>query len=307
MDKEQKAIERLKMASETSLTHYEQPLMITYSGGKDSDTVLRLALRAGIPMEVVHSHTTADAPETVRYVRRRLYELETQGIKVSVNYPTYKGRRESIWSLIPVLGAPTRKIRWCCRICKEQSGVHRAIATGVRWAESVNRQSRGPIEAIGKTKKDGIVLHNQSDIEQSALSDVVILNNDNDDRRRWMEHCQMRGEIAFNPIIDWEDNDVWTYLAGEEVNPLYSMGFDRVGCIGCPQAGKQRNRHFRIFPAYEQMWRRALERRLEYRKAQGKENIGYWSDIESYWAWWMEENPDQTMLDGYDSSNFGEG
>ena len=42
MDLEQKAIERLKMASETSLTHYKQPLMITYSGGKDSDTVLRL-------------------------------------------------------------------------------------------------------------------------------------------------------------------------------------------------------------------------------------------------------------------------
>ena len=43
MDLEQTAIERLKMASEMSLRLYKQPLVITYSGGKDSDVLLHLA------------------------------------------------------------------------------------------------------------------------------------------------------------------------------------------------------------------------------------------------------------------------
>nr|DAJ45275.1 MAG TPA: 3'-phosphoadenosine 5'-phosphosulfate sulfotransferase [Bacteriophage sp.] len=65
MDLEQTAIERLQMASDMSLRLYKQPLVITYSGGKDSDVLLHLAGKAGIPYEVLHSLTTADAPETV--------------------------------------------------------------------------------------------------------------------------------------------------------------------------------------------------------------------------------------------------
>ena len=42
-DLEQTAMERLRMASEMSLRLYKQPLVITYSGGKDSDCLLRLA------------------------------------------------------------------------------------------------------------------------------------------------------------------------------------------------------------------------------------------------------------------------
>lgn len=63
MDLEQTAIERLKMASDMSLRLYKQPLVITYSGGKDSDVLLHLAGKSGIPYEVLHSLTTADAPE----------------------------------------------------------------------------------------------------------------------------------------------------------------------------------------------------------------------------------------------------
>ena len=36
MDKEKIAIERLKTAAEMSLATYQQPLIITYSGGKDN-------------------------------------------------------------------------------------------------------------------------------------------------------------------------------------------------------------------------------------------------------------------------------
>lgn len=42
-DLEQTAIERLKAASDMSLRLFEKPLLITYSGGKDSDVLLHLA------------------------------------------------------------------------------------------------------------------------------------------------------------------------------------------------------------------------------------------------------------------------
>ena len=45
MDLEQKAIERIKTASEMSLEYYKQPLICTYSGGKDSDVLLELFKR----------------------------------------------------------------------------------------------------------------------------------------------------------------------------------------------------------------------------------------------------------------------
>lgn len=45
-DLEHSAIELLKVASEISLKLYKQPLVITYSGGKDSDVLLHLAGKA---------------------------------------------------------------------------------------------------------------------------------------------------------------------------------------------------------------------------------------------------------------------
>ena len=79
MDLEKAAIDRLRMASDMSLRLYKQPLVITYSGGKDSDVLLHLAGKAGIPYEVLHSLTTADAPETVYHVKNTFRKLEIGG------------------------------------------------------------------------------------------------------------------------------------------------------------------------------------------------------------------------------------
>ena len=79
MDKEKIAIARLQDAARLSEHRYKQPLLINYSGGKDSQVLLALAERAGINFEAVCSHTTADAPETVRFIRQQFHELEMRG------------------------------------------------------------------------------------------------------------------------------------------------------------------------------------------------------------------------------------
>lgn len=144
MDLEQKSIERLKLASKMSLRYYGKPLLLAYSGGKDSDVMLEMAIRSGIPFEVQNSHTTADAPETVRHIRKKFRELELKGIKCTINKPVYQGKRIWMWTLIPIMVfPPTRTSRYCCRVLKESAGDGRMISTGVRWDESNQRANRG--------------------------------------------------------------------------------------------------------------------------------------------------------------------
>ena len=256
MNLEKTAIERIRTASQMALQHYGLPLVVTDSGGKDSAVCRELVRRSGVPFELMHNLTTADAPQTVYYVREQFQKAEQAGITCSINKPYYKGQRISMWSLIPMkMIPPTRTVRYCCEILKENGGAGRFILTGVRWAESRRRRnSRGIYENFVPNGKEK----------------AVILNNDNDDTRRLFEVCRLRSKHVCNPIIDWSDQEVWEYIRSEKisVNPLYEMGFYRVGCIGCPMAGKQRYREFRIFPTYERAYRHAFEKMLELRKKQ---------------------------------------
>lgn len=286
MDKEQQAMERLRTASEMSLRLFKQPLLLTDSGGKDSAVICRLAENAGIPFEIVHSHTTADAPPTVYHVRDRAKMYEEKGIKYTISNPTYKGQRISMWSLIPIKKMPpTRLARYCCDVLKEQTGRDRFIVTGVRWSESTSRKnSRGALEVLG-----------------SAKSKSLILANDNDESRRLFETCQMKGKRVCNPIIDWSERDVWDYLTEQKVkiNPLYCEGWKRVGCVGCPIASKARYAEFAMFPKYQDLYISAFDRMIKVRKAEGRQTE--WQNGTDVFHWWMEDGvlPGQIEMEAY--------
>ena len=220
MDKEQMAIARLQDAARLSLHRYGKPLLITYSGGKDSQVLVALAERSGIDFEVVNSHTTADAPETVYFIREQFRQMEGRGINCTIEKPRYKGKPTSMWSLIPQkMMPPTRLVRYCCSVLKENVGHNRFIATGVRWEESSRRKnSRGVME----------LMHRDADKR-------IILMGDNDEKRKLFESCELKGKMTVNPIVDWTDDDVWDYIHSERlpINSLYCEGWKRVGCIGC--------------------------------------------------------------------------
>lgn len=145
-DLEQTAIERLKTASGFSLKLYKVPLLIAYSGGKDSDVLLRLAEKSGIPFEVLHSLTTADAPETVYHVRDTFRRLEEKGIRCDVDkHIKPDGTRTTMWNLIPrKLIPPTRLMRYCCAELKEGGGKGRFIATRVRQKQEARPSQASP-------------------------------------------------------------------------------------------------------------------------------------------------------------------
>lgn len=288
MDLEKKAIQRIKMASEMSLHHYGKPLVCTYSGGKDSDVMLELFKRSGVPFEVHNSHTTADAPQTVYHIRNMLRELELQGIKCDIDYHVQPdGRRITMWNLIPVrLMPPTRIARYCCSILKETGCRNRMIATGVRKAESKSREDRTEFEAIGRTKKEAV-----------RVTEKMLLT-DNDESRMLFERCEMKAKTVVNPIIDWADSDIWDFYWNEckKHNVLYEMGFYRVGCIGCPIASKKaRYTEFRLFPKYKNLYIHAFDRMIEVRKSKGKNCE--WKTGEEVFLWWMEDKNISGQMD----------
>ena len=144
-DKIKEAEQVLKLASEMSKTYYHAPLVICYSGGKDSDVLLDIAKRClnHDDFEVLNSHTTVDAPETVYHIREVFKTCEAEGIKTEIRFPMYKGKRTSMWRLIEDMGVlPTRLARYCCRYLKETTVPNRFIAIGVREDESKGRQGR---------------------------------------------------------------------------------------------------------------------------------------------------------------------
>ena len=266
MDLEQKAIERVMMASEMSLRLYGRPLVVTDSGGKDSAVCREIVRRAGIPFEIHHNLTTADAPQTIYYVRDIFRRLELEGITCCVKFP------------------PTRLQRYCCQICKENSCRDRFITTGVRWAESVKRKNnRGVFENF-----------------VSDPSKKIILNNDNDEQRMLFESCTLKGKRICNPIVDWRDSDVWEYIRSErlEINPLYDMGFYRVGCLGCPMAGKNRWTEFRLFPTYQRAYIRSFGKMLDVIHAGGGKTK--WKTAEDVFSWWMEEETIEGQISLFD-------
>lgn len=283
MDLEKKAIERIKIASEMSLHHYGKPLLCTYSGGKDSDVLLELFRRSGVPYEVRHSHTTVDAPPTVYHVRQVFKTVEARGIQCNIDYHVQSnGKRITMWDLIVQKRIPpTRQCRYCCDVLKENGGKNRYIATGVRWAESHYRSERDEFEKASKKKAT-----------RENFSQIMLLN-DNDAKRRVTELCMQKREMIVNPIIDWRDSDIWDYIASEHicVNPLYAQGWLRVGCIGCPKSGNRRKEEFGIYPTYKRAYIRAFGKMLEARKRDGKDDLsyGHWTSAEAVFDWYMED------------------
>ena len=138
-----------------SKTYYNAPLILCYSGGKDSSVLLHLAERCldSDDFMVQNSHTTVDAPETVRFIREEFKRLQEKGIKTEIVYAKYPdGSPLTMWNLIPKkLMPPTRIVRYCCQYLKEQSTPNRLACLGVRAAESRNRKGRDVFGIRGGT------------------------------------------------------------------------------------------------------------------------------------------------------------
>lgn len=282
-EKVKTAIKRLKAFEPETESYY-----LCYSGGKDSDCIRILAHLAGVKHEIHHSLTTVDAPETIRYIK------SVPGVIIDHAHDK-NGNPITMWSLIEKKHIPpTMFIRYCCNELKERRGKGRFKITGVRKAESIKRRDNGGlVKIIGMPKTVRKIADDLCAEYSINKYGGLVLNDDNDESRRLVESCYRTTSSIINPIIDWEDDDVWNFLHyyGCRSNPLYECGKNRIGCIGCPMQGhKNMKKEFTLNPKYRNNYIKAFDRMLL--NMPDKKNMDWRTGLDVY-KWWVGDDPNQ--------------
>lgn len=286
--KVKKSIERLK-AFEPPEGYY-----LAFSGGKDSVVCKALLDMSGCKYDATYRVTSVDPPELVRFIKdvhpdvKREVPRYSQGIAYEKN----RGKPITMWNLIEMkLLPPTRIVRYCCHHLKETGGEGRMIITGVRWAESNKRKNNHGVVTIS-SKTAAKEFDNRQEFRQTQFGGLVT-NNDNDNARRLVETCYKHHTTTVNPIIDWQDSDVWQFIHSEKVPhcELYYQGFSRLGCIGCPMAStNEREREFVFWPKYKKAYLNAFAKMLKHREERGKMDgdMRMGNTPQSVFNWWMK-------------------
>lgn len=181
--------------------HPDLPLVVSWSGGKDSAVASELARRAFPDERITHvfADTTIELPSTYDYLRT--FRKANPAIPFLIGAPA-----RDFFELCREIGPPSRIQRWCCTTHKAAplADVLRAVGgqgqvlcvTGVRSSESVRRQGYGRVSNLAK----------------------------------------IGPQIQVNVIAGWSDLDVWLWQVahGGKTNSGYLFGLDRVGCAHCP-------------------------------------------------------------------------
>ena len=193
--------------------------VVAVSGGKDSQACLKLALTRFQPDEVVglFCDTQFEHPLTYQHIdrMRELYGVEIRAIcngSVPEEVAKYRKfpRGNTRFCTYNLKIAPSRD--FYAALAQEQ-GCGFEVWVGVRSDESTARAKR----------YSGVISN-----ETMPMHEFM--------RGGYPQTLHKLGVSCRLPILDWSRADVMEYLAGQE-NPLYSMGFDRVGCFPCLAAG----------------------------------------------------------------------
>ncbi len=178
----------------------DSPVYVSFSGGKDSLTTLDLA-RSAVkkPVKVFFANTGIEFPETVEFAREFCKNNNIELIEVKAG--------EAFWENLSSFGPPAKDFRWCCKVCK--------LAPINKVIEDCTRGGRKCLTIDGKRRYESFARSRIAPMEENPF---------------------IPGQVSVFPIRNWRAIEVWLYIFYRRLkyNPLYDMGFERVGCWLCP-------------------------------------------------------------------------
>jgi phosphoadenosine phosphosulfate reductase len=221
------SIELLKKTEKLALLMNEEGYYLAFSGGKDSQCIYHLAQMAGVKFKAYYSVTTLDPPELIYFIRK--------------NYPdvTFIHPKKNFFNICKQYKSlPSMIVRFCCKELKEINGSGTVTIIGIRHSESSKRANRQEFEKLASKKS------NKRDVDFDKMESLNF------------QCVKGKDKFSLSPIIDWTDDDVWSFLndvAKVEHCCLYDQGAKRIGCLFCPMKnGKLQQQDADNYPKYFQ-------------------------------------------------------
>jgi DNA sulfur modification protein DndC len=227
--------EKIQLVKERLKKEYladSRPWVVTFSGGKDSTTVLQLVTEMlhGLQKKhkdnkkvyIVSSDTGVEMPLIEDYTTNKLQRIDEfiqkEKINMSVNLLKPKVT-ESFWTLLLGKGypSPNQTFRWCTDRMK--------IKPATQFLKSLTDKNESILMLLGV----------RSD-ESQARAESIAKRDEN--HRGFSKHSEIPNAFVFSPIKDWSNADVWTYLSqypapwGEhqDMMKLYDKGSGEADC-----------------------------------------------------------------------------
>lgn len=189
--------------------HEDSVFIVSVSGGKDSTATLLAMREAGIPHRAVFADTSWEAPETHEYLAtlERLLGITIDRVGNPLGFAGEAVRQGIL---------PHGKTAWCTRLLK-------VVPLQQYHDEIRDREGCDTVSVVGIRAEES---------DARALLPEVEMGRGGD--REW-------DGLIWRPLIAWTIADVLAihHRHGVPVNPLYRMGFSRVGCAPCRNANKE--------------------------------------------------------------------
>ena len=194
------------------------------SGGKDSTVLRDLVIKSGVQYESYYSATGIDPPELVKFIRE--YHPETIFKRPHYTrkrqFPDWPGTR-SFFGMLQVQGFPMRHVRWCCNYLKKAPTMTIPLYHRILGLRAEESANRAKRPVIENYKKQTI----------------------------------------YKPIFYWKEWEIWEFIEMYKLPypKLYNEGFDRIGCVICPNHHNRHEpyrkrwpNHFKCFERYVTSW-----------------------------------------------------
>ncbi|MCD4800292.1 MAG: phosphoadenosine phosphosulfate reductase family protein [Methanococcoides sp.] len=214
--------------------HRKLPVHVSFSGGKDSLVVLDLALSAlkGRDVRAFFLNTGIEFPETVEFVHSH---CEKRGIEFIESKA-----ENAFWENLESFGPPAKDFRWCCKVCK--------LGPAGAIIDQCSEDGGVCLTIDGKRKFESFSRSNISASEKNPF---------------------VPNQLNIFPIRDWRAIEVWLYIHWRKLdyNPLYDVGYERVGCYLCPaELSAEYERLKDLHPSIYDRWNSFL---LKWAKSKG--------------------------------------